>query len=673
MGVLLNSQSQAAGNHTFFVKALLGSFARLKISISRANSCDLVQQQEGRSQTASSATMMQTLSFDVQVPVQLGTAFTSAAQHSWKSPPMTAALGLLLLLVAATPDAGPSSLVSSVRQQLQQSGMLQQLAVVMTAMAADLQAEAATLAAGDGDTASLDIEQLVAGTPTPLVKEALGLQCYLMELWGCRTVPFGFDLASSATWLWGPSGLIAAAMQLQAAMLQHVSAVVQHVQQRAPQQAGALLERLAPNFQGQKAAGSMLTLTGALYSAAEGIRDRGVPKTAVYSLQVLMLPPHTLPFLALVLVIRAAAVRRASGSSHKAGKSSSGSASSSPSRCRSAAGTRQQRQRQQQLAAAAKRDSNSSRGVASTWHTACEAQLLQLLGLTPEVIAMMDEPQDLLIASHKLGVANNVCRTCLQAASCRPPEGPSSAGQQKQPQQRDFEQQLQLLLPAVLLSSAQHMLAPSPQDLQQNPVVEERLLLMCSSTLEVAVMMCGTQGLPAAHAPSVWLQELLGVLLQLADQLLYQRDPTLAQPAAATAGPAGCSAQQQQVLTPAQLAASTAGPAESSTSSNSQSDQSTAAACCEHMLSLLLAVARKSHDLSCNSSSSSSSSNSSGNKEGPDPDSTAGPASPLGARFVEYVTALEAALRANSVTLQSGSSDCTDSPPADVSAMVHVC
>jgi hypothetical protein len=149
--------------------------------------------------------------------------------------------------------------------------MLQQLAAVMTAMAADLQAEAATLAAASGDPASFDIEQLVAGTPNPTVTKAINLQCYFLELWGCQKVPFGFDFASSATWLWGPSGQIAAAMQLQAAVLQHVSAVVQHEQQRAPQQAGPLLGRLAVSCQGLKTPSCMLVLTAAQFCAVKGL------------------------------------------------------------------------------------------------------------------------------------------------------------------------------------------------------------------------------------------------------------------------------------------------------------------------------------------------------------------------------------------------------------------
>ena len=601
---------------------------------------------------------MHTLLFAVQVPLQLGTAFTSAAQHSWTSPPMRAALGLLLMLMRTVPGAGPGSLASSIRQQLQQSGMLQQLAAVMTAMAADLQAEAATLAPGSGDTASFDIEQLVAGTPNPSVTKAINLQCYFMELWGCQTVPFGFDFASSATWLWGPSGQIAAAMQLQAAMLQHVSAVVQHIQKCAPQQEGALLGRLAANFQGLKTPSCMLALTAALFCAVEGIRERGTPTNAADSLQALLLTPHTLPFLAMVLVIHAVGIRRVSVSSHKTEDSSSDSAPSGSSGCSSAASTGHHHRRQQQLTPTTGDDSGSSSGAASASHTACEAQLLQLLGLAPEVVPMMDESQDLLVASHKLGMTDSVCIACFKAASCRPPEDPTSAGQlqhSQHPQRQHFEQQLQLLLPAVLLPSAHHMLTPTAQYLQQQlPVqnAEQRLLAMCSSTLEVSMLLCNIKGMPVAPAPAVWVQELLDVVLQLADMLLYQRPP--AQPTAATAA---CSAQQQEVVTPAQQTALTAGPAGSSTSSsNSQLLRITLAACNDHMLSLLLAVACRTHDVSCSRSHA--------REEGPDRDCSAAAVSPLGARFVEFGTALEAVLRAISVTLQSGTIACTDTLPA---------
>jgi hypothetical protein len=273
---------------------------------------------------------------------------------------------------------------------------------------------------------------------------------------------------------------------------------------------------------------------------------------------------------------------------------------------------------------------------------------------------MMDESQDLCIASHKLGMTDSVYIACFKAASCLPPEDPTSAGQlqqRQQPQRQDIEQQLQLLLPTVLLPSAHHMLTPSAQDLQQQDA-EQQLLAMCSSTLEVPMLLCNIKGMPVAPAPAVWVQELLGVVLQLADRLLHQRPPTLAQPTAATAGPAACSFQQRQVLTPEQQTASTAGFAGSSTSSsNSQLLRITLAACNDHMLSLLLAVARRSHDVSCSGSSHT-------REDSPDQDCSAAVVSPLGARLVEFGTALEAALRAISVILQSSTIACTDVLPA---------
>lgn len=98
--------------------------------------------------------------------MQLGTALTAAADHSGKSPVTHAALDAMNnLLDAALHDGicfnsdSTPSMGSSIKQQLQQSGVLQQLAVLMTALAADMRQEAAAVAAGCWDAASADIEQ----------------------------------------------------------------------------------------------------------------------------------------------------------------------------------------------------------------------------------------------------------------------------------------------------------------------------------------------------------------------------------------------------------------------------------------------------------------------------------------------------------------------------------
>ena len=89
----------------------------------------------------------------LQVPKQLDAAFSTAAQHSWKSPATQAAIDTIDLLLNTACAAGilpltesPGSMGNSIGQQLQQSGVLEQLGVVMLAAATALQAEAALAA-----------------------------------------------------------------------------------------------------------------------------------------------------------------------------------------------------------------------------------------------------------------------------------------------------------------------------------------------------------------------------------------------------------------------------------------------------------------------------------------------------------------------------------------------
>ena len=93
----------------------------------------------------------------------------------------------VLVSLLQTSAAGQRSVSSSVKQQLQQSGMLQQFAAVMTAMAADLQAAAAALAARNGDAAAAkaDLEQLVADTPHPVLKPVMAAHRQMTVIWGC--------------------------------------------------------------------------------------------------------------------------------------------------------------------------------------------------------------------------------------------------------------------------------------------------------------------------------------------------------------------------------------------------------------------------------------------------------------------------------------------------------
>jgi hypothetical protein len=85
---------------------------------------------------------------------------------------------LLAVLLDMATEESPS-LAESVKLQLQQSGMLQPHTAAMVAMAADLQAEAAILAAGDWDAAGVDLDVVVSTTPHPSLLRAFCAQCLL--------------------------------------------------------------------------------------------------------------------------------------------------------------------------------------------------------------------------------------------------------------------------------------------------------------------------------------------------------------------------------------------------------------------------------------------------------------------------------------------------------------
>ena len=91
-----------------------------------------------------------------QIPKQLAAIFTSAAAQNFNTPVTSAAFCALDSFLGAACDAGISSgsLGSSIREQLQQPGVLQQLSALLSAMTAELEAETAALAAGGWAAAS---------------------------------------------------------------------------------------------------------------------------------------------------------------------------------------------------------------------------------------------------------------------------------------------------------------------------------------------------------------------------------------------------------------------------------------------------------------------------------------------------------------------------------------
>lgn len=148
--------------------------------------------------------VLHTLATTMQVPLQLGAAVCSAAQHSptsLDSPALLTALTALTalsMLLRSTVSAGlikkddtsaAVQLVISLRQQLQQSGVLPQLSHLMTALAADLLTEAAAL--GRKSREELHSQDLSDGVyVTPLqqqVKLMSTLYPPLRGLWRCST------------------------------------------------------------------------------------------------------------------------------------------------------------------------------------------------------------------------------------------------------------------------------------------------------------------------------------------------------------------------------------------------------------------------------------------------------------------------------------------------------
>ena len=440
--------------------------------------------------------------------------FSKAAEHGWRAPVTQAAFDMLTALLCDAAAAGftssACSLSSSIRQQLQQSGMLTQLSALMTAMAADLLAEAAELAAGGGDAASArDVDRLVSTVFNPVVCKAMLCYADMMDLWlsGAQSVSVG-----AIAWLCHPSGHAAAAMQLHTAALQHVSAVVQHllpaVRQRDPQQADTLLRHLSAAAQAPQAAPKMMMLVAALSHAV--CTGQGYNSASGSLLQLLQTPDMP-PYLATVVVLYAARCSQGtavdSNEMAAAGSSSSGSGSSRRSSSSGSDTGNWDRQRQG--------GTSSSSEAAVHAFTACELQLLQRLGLAPEVVAWLQPQCSLEDAAAKLRTALTVCTICCKAGARRVPGETSTAGQQQQ--QWLFEQQLWLLLPTVLLPCARSLLSPNGQPLlQQHRLVTSCVLSLLHSSrvvLDESAMELqeySTLGGHAAPLPAAWVQELVG-------------------------------------------------------------------------------------------------------------------------------------------------------------------
>jgi hypothetical protein len=571
---------------------------------------------------------------DLQVPLQVGTLFTAtAAQHSWESPAMQAAWELMALLLTMATD-GSRSLAASVQQQLQQSGMLQPLGVAMTAMAADLQAQAATVAARSWDAAGVDIiSQVVSATPHASLLRVFCVQSQVLSLWCYQTHTIG------VSWMFDPSGHVVAGLQLITAAMQHVSSVVQHVlpalRQRAPQQADEQSRRLSADLRRLHPPTKTLEI---LLSEALLVEEGVTPHSSQLQL---LLSPHMLPYLVLVVTGHAASIRRALTVCSHGVEETSGSSGSGSSR-----GISGRSRRQKQGVTHVDSSSSATASVAAcAVLTGCQLQLLQQVGFAPDAVAWVWSRSSLADAASGLRRALNICKGCIYAiqdllqADHTTVIGTNQLGQQQQ--RWAIEQGLWLLLQTVLVPCACDLMSPSAwvqlQQRQQQGEGEEgeelgaaglveQLLRVSRGALHVSKLLGQGLGTPDVR-PAGWVQELLGGLVQLAGCLGEQ---PLAPGAAAAAAPPGPT---------------------SSSSSSSRTEVTVRAVCAAHLLALLTAVSQErsvQHE-----------SGAVGISEGENSSECAGSiatvAVPLAAAgFVHVAGALEAAMRAFAAGVQGG-------------------
>jgi hypothetical protein len=170
----------------------------------------------------------------MQVPLHVGAALSKAVQHGWNSPGTYAALLVLHVLFNKTAASGlmregaaACNLFTSMRQQLQQAGVMQHLTSVMAAMAADLRSEAAAVAGRSYGELCSDLGQFAEckRKAAKLQNALLRLITRLLHALRILSIsPGQTPFAISHAWLCDPSnGHVEATMQLCTAALQHCS------------------------------------------------------------------------------------------------------------------------------------------------------------------------------------------------------------------------------------------------------------------------------------------------------------------------------------------------------------------------------------------------------------------------------------------------------------------
>ena len=579
----------------------------------------------------------------VQIPLQLGAVFVAAAQHNPKSPVTQAAMSALNMLMLKAWAAGTASNPASIQQQLQQSSVLQELPAVLAAMTAELQAETAALATGTWDAASGDIQHFTAANALhSRFAAVMSLRRFIWEEW--EAVPTS---SASAGWLWGSSGHAVTVMQLATAGLRFASSIVQHVLpavcERAPQHAAALSMSL--QFGSQFAGLQCAQIVGRLCVLLEETQQQGQGKDAGTQL---LQSPHLLPCVAAVVVMSASHLSRSVAEHCSRVKGSTASASgksSSGSQAPSNSGAAAQPDQGVQCAPGSNAGStsrSSSSGEGSDTLTACQMQLQQLLGLTPEVIdwAMQLCGADSAGLYQQLKVALDACyERCIISEQLLRSNSTESEGSEEQQLVWQFELRLWRLLPTVLLPCASSLLLPgAPHQTQKHGEGLVPLLLdVSTSALQLSGQLhthFNNYGMASARAPqAACVQGCLIALLRLTGKLLYQ-----------------------QPLTPASTTA--ASPGSQRSSGSTSTGRPCPLSCARQLLLMFVHLAHNSQYPGWNpgsndSSTSSSLSDSPTDAAGASCSNAAVALPPLASTFVEFVTALEATLRATSQAMQS--------------------
>jgi hypothetical protein len=337
-------------------------------------------------------------------------------------------------------------------------------------------------------------------------------------------------------------------MQLCTAGLQHVGSVLRHVlpavQQRAPQQAAELVQAQQERIEGMIKLGHSLLMsfgrTGA--GAQEG------------QLQQLLVSPAVLPWAASLLVLNASWASQACNqlASGRQGQQGSGSRGSSARYSGSSArdsGTRLQGP-EGINSSSSSGSSSSSRGGRDDTRRPCQLQLLELLGLAP-LLEGVGPPclQQLILdvlstmavlAAYNEAAVGLAMRGEWHSLQCE------QLGEQYQ-QHWQYEQRLWLLLPAVLLPCINNMMlacrrsaaARGSDALQVSESLHigmqtcvQAMLAQSSKALSVPMLLhsyfetdscCLADLLVTGPPHPAWMGEVLGGVLQLADQLLLQQ------------------------------------------------------------------------------------------------------------------------------------------------------